>query len=330
MHRRDRSRAATARDRAARPARGPDAERARKCDRSARSGGRCRLCSTQSEIYGRRVPTLFPRASAGGAAEPRRHERTRARRGRDARHPGHRTFAAARRGAGRIRPSRFDNASTATRRAGCDGRRRRHHPVDVGQHVTTEIGALDPRQHLSFGTQRGRCLGARRAGSPAQLPAAFPCSRPDLRTDGRVGCRIRRSLHAGARSRRLLRLADRVSTDLVHRGPLVSPGHSFCGRSVEARPRAVIAATRPLRLGNVARRGTEQAGSAVRRAGHRDLWHDGRQLADRIESVGLAQARLGRPRHRARDCDHRRRRANYGARPAGRNRAAGPDHHAGI
>ena len=238
--------------------------------------------------------------------------------------------AAARRGARCVRPSQLGGASPTTRRAGRYRRGRCHHPVDVGQHVAAEVGAFDPGEYLPLGTQRGRCFGAGRTGSPAQRPAALPCPWPDLRAHGGAGRRIRRDLHAGVRSRGLLRLADRVSADLVHRGSLVSSGDSFRRRPAEARPRSIIVAPRPLRLGDAAGRGAEQARSAVRRSGHRDLRHDRRQLAGRVEPSGPAQAGLRGPPHRARNRDPRRRRSIPGTRPTGRNRAARSDRHAGL
>ena len=86
---------------------------------------------------------------------------------------------------------------------------------------TTSRPKMVPLTHASV------CLSAYNAGAAlalgprgpvAERSAAVPCTWPDLGAADRIGGRIKRGLHARLRCRGLLRLADGVSTDLVHGG----------------------------------------------------------------------------------------------------------------
>src|SRR5712675_11907 len=97
---------------------------------------------------------------------------------------------------------------------------------------------------------------------------------------------------ARLRCRGFLRLADEVSTDLVHGSP-ANPSRADIGSaSPQARPPAVILAAYPFRLFVSADRRARRAGRAFWRSRDRDLWHDGSRDPDCCEPSGATEARI--------------------------------------
>ena len=106
-------------------------------------------------------------------------------------------------------------------------------------------------------THRAACLSAHNAarsfsawtsGPIVERTPAVPCAWPNLRAPRCIGGRLDHGLHARLRCYCLLRLADRLSPNLVYGGPADPSGRDIRGGSPEIRRPAVLLAGYPFGL----------------------------------------------------------------------------------
>src|SRR5450432_2535383 len=96
---------------------------------------------------------------------------------------------------------------------------------------------------MSVSLQRWHRPGTWVAGPIAERAASIPRAWLDLRASGRTCCRLQRGLY-GLRCNRVFRLADGVSTNLVHGGTGNSSSVIVGGGSPQAGSTALLLAAR--------------------------------------------------------------------------------------
>ena len=151
-------------------------------------------------------------------------------------------------------------------------------------------------------TQAGVCLSAHNVGATLALGSQDRLLNvlPLFHAHGLISGLLA-ALAAGSsvvctpriRSRRLLRLADGVSADLVHGGSDNPSGVVVRGESSQTRHPAALVASHPLGLFVAAVRRGQRTGIAVWCPGDRYLRHDGSRFPDCREPSGTTQAWFG-------------------------------------